>query len=58
MEFIQPIDIPSVLASFKPSSFVFSEVAQEYLTLRDIDRKPPTFALSDFISLAGDRDVG
>ena len=56
-ERVQPVDIPSVLASFKPRSFVLSEIAQEYLTLRDIDQKPPTVALSGFISLAGDRDV-
>ena len=57
IEIIQPVDIPSVLASFKPRSFVLSEIAQEYFTLRDIDQKPPTVALSGFISLAGDRDV-
>ena len=45
-ERVQPVDIPSVLASFKPRSFVLSEIAQEYLTLRDIDQKPPTVALS------------
>ena len=56
-ERVQPVDIPSVLASFKPRSFVLSEIAQEYLTLRDIDQKPPTVAMSGFISLAGDRDV-
>ena len=48
---------PAVKASFKPRSFVLSEIAREYLTLRDIDQKPPTVALSGFISLAGDRDV-
>ena len=56
-EIVQPVDIPSVLVSFKPRSFVLSEIAEEYLTLRDIDQKPPTVALSGFISLAGDRDV-
>ena len=56
-ERVQPVDIPSVLASFKPRSFALFEIAQEYLTLRDIDQKPPTVALSGFISLAGDRDV-
>jgi integrase len=56
-ERVQAVDIPSVLASFKPRSFVLSEIAQEYLTLRDIDQKPPTVALSGFLSLAGDRDV-
>ena len=55
---MQPVDIPSVLSSFKPRSFVLSEIAREYLTLRDIDQKPPSIALSGFISLAGDRDVG
>ena len=34
---VQSVDIPSVLASFKPRSFVLSEIAQEYLTLGDID---------------------
>ena len=56
-EIIQPVDIPSVLASFKPHSFVLSEIAQEYLTLRDIDQKSPTVALSGFIAFAGDRDI-
>ena len=44
-ERVQSVDIPSVLASFKPRSFVLSEIAQEYFTLRDIDQKPPTVAL-------------
>ena len=57
-EIMMPVDIPAVIASFKPRSFVLSEIAREYLTLRDIDQKPPTVALSGFISLAGDRDVG
>ena len=51
------MDIPSVLASFKSRSFVLSRIAQEHLTLRDIDQKPPSVALSGFISLAGVRDV-
>ena len=57
-EIMMPVVIPAVIASFKPRSFVLSEIAREYLTLRDIDQKPPTIALSGFISLAGDRDVG
>ena len=56
-EIIQPVDLPAVLESFKPRSVLLSEIAQEYLTLRDVDQKPPTVALSGFISLAGDRDV-
>ncbi|XXK29981.1 tyrosine recombinase XerC [Rhodobacteraceae bacterium nBUS_24] len=54
---IQPVDIPTILFSFKPRSFVLSEIAEEYLSLRAIDEKPPRVALSGFISLAGDRDV-
>jgi len=54
---IQPVDIPTILSSFKPRSFQLSEIAEEYLSLRAIDEKPPRVALSGFISLAGDRDV-
>ena len=56
-EIIKPVDILAVVASFKPRSFVLSEVAKEYLTLRDMDEKPPRAALTAFISLAGDRNV-
>jgi integrase len=34
-----------------------SEIAAEYLALKQIDQTPPRVALSTFISLAGDRDV-
>ena len=54
---IQPVDIPTILFSFKPRSFLLSEIAEEYLSLRAIDEKPSRVALSGFISLAGDRDV-
>jgi integrase len=52
-----PINIPAVLDSFKPKSYLLSEMAEEYLSLRKIDTAPPNFALDTFISLAGDRDV-
>jgi len=54
---ILPVDIPTILSSFKPRSFLLSEIAEEYLSLRAIDEKPPRVALLGFISLAGDRDV-
>ncbi len=54
---IQPVDIPTILFSFKPRSFLLSEIAEEYLSFRVIDEKPSRVALSGFISLAGDRDV-
>ena len=55
---IQPVDVASIIESFKPKSVLLSEMAEEYLALRQIDRVPPHSALSTFISLAGDRDVG
>ena len=52
-----PINIPAVVDSFKPKSYLLSEMAEEYLSLRKIDAAPPKLALETFISLAGDRDV-
>ena len=34
-----------------------SQIAEEYLTLRDIDQRPPREALAALMSLAGDSDV-
>ena len=34
-----------------------AQIAEEYLTLRDIDQRPPRVALAALMSLAGDRDV-
>ena len=55
---IQPVDIPTILFSFKPRSFKLSEIATEYVGVKGIDPRPPRIALQSFISLAGDRDVG
>ena len=55
---IQPVDVATIIESFKPKSVLLSEMAEEYLALREIDQVPPRSALSTFISLAGDRDVG
>ena len=52
-----PINISAVVNSFKPKSYLLSEMADEYLSLRKIDTAPPKLALDSFISLAGDRDV-
>ena len=45
------------LSSFKPRSSLLSEMAEEYLSLRQIDQTPPRVALTTFISIAGDRLV-
>ena len=55
---IQPVDLATIIESFKPKSVLLSGMAEEYLALRDVDQSPPRSALSTFISLAGDRDVG
>ena len=55
---IQPVDVSTIIESFKPKSVLLSEMAEEYLALREIDQGPPRSALSTFISLVGDRDVG
>ena len=55
---IRPVDVATVIESFKPKSVLLSEMAEEYLALREIDQVPPRTALATFISLAGDRDVG
>ena len=52
-----PINIPAVVDSFRPKSYLLSEMADEYLSLRKIDTAPPKLALETFILLAGDRDV-
>lgn len=54
---ISPVDVSAVVESFKPRSFLLSEIAEEYLSLRKIDDTPPRVALDTFISLAGDREV-
>ena len=55
---IQPVDVATIIESFKPKSVLLSEMAEEYLALREIDQVPPRTALATFISLAGNRDVG
>jgi len=36
-----PINIPAVLDSFKPKSYLLSEMADEYLSLHKIELTPP-----------------
>ena len=51
------VNISTIIESFQPRCVALSEVAAEYLALKQIDQTPPRVALSTFISLAGDRDV-
>ena len=55
---VTAVDIATIIESFKPRASLLSEMAEEYLSLRQIDQTPPRVALNIFISLAGDRDVG
>ena len=54
---LQPVDMAGIIESFKPRSSLLSEMAEEYLALRQIDQTPPCVALITFISIAGDRHV-
>ena len=51
------VDILAIINSFKPTSYILSDMAEEYISLKQIDEKSPRSALATFISLAGDRDV-
>ena len=55
---VTAVDTATIIESFKPRASLLSEMAEEYLSLRQIDQTPPRVALNIFISLAGDRDVG
>ena len=52
-----PVNISTIIESFQPRRVALSEIAVEYLALKQIDQTPPRVALSTFLSLAGDRDV-
>ena len=52
-----PVNIFTIIEGFQPRRVALSEIAVEYLALKQIDQVPPSVALSTFISLAGDRDV-
>ena len=52
-----PVNVFTIIEGFQPRRVALSEIAAEYLALKQIDQTPPRVALSTFISLAGDRDV-
>ena len=52
-----PVNVFTIIEGFQPRRAALSEIAAEYLTLKQIDQTPPRVALSAFLSLAGDRDV-
>jgi integrase len=52
-----PVNSSTIIKSFQPRGVALSEMAAEYLALKQIDQTPPRVALSTFLSLAGDRDV-
>ena len=54
---VHAVNIATIIESFKPRASLLSEMAEEYLSLGQIDQTPPRVALNIFISLAGDRDV-
>jgi len=54
---VLPVNVEQVVESFKPKSYLLSELTEEYLSLRQIDEIPPRTAVDTFLSLVGNRDV-
>ena len=52
-EITTPINIPAVVDSFKPKSYLLSEIADEYLSVRKIDTAPPKLALKNLHTTSG-----
>ena len=46
---LQPVDVAGIINSFKPRSSLLSEMAEEYLALRQIDLTQPRVALTTTI---------
>ena len=51
------INIGEVIAAARPRVVVMSTIAEEYVSIRDIDPNPIRVALSSLFEVAGDRDV-
>ena len=54
---VTAVDVATIIESFKPKASLLSELAEEYLSLRQIDQTPPRVALNILMPLAGDRDI-
>ena len=54
---VSVINISAVLDSYKPSILTLSEVAAEYIALKNILSKPTEVAVRTLIGLVGDKDV-
>jgi integrase len=54
---VSVINISAVLDSYKPSILTLSEVAAEYIALKNILSKPTEVAVRTLIELVGDKDV-
>jgi integrase len=54
---VSVINISAVLNSYKPRIIILSEVAAEYISLKNILSKPTEVAVRTLIGLVGDKDV-
>ena len=54
---VSVINIAAVLNSYKPRIIILSEVAAEYISLKNILSKPTEVAVRTLIGLVGDKDV-
>ena len=51
------IDIERIIESAQPKTYLMSDLADEYITVRQIDPNPIQVALSALFAVVGDRDV-
>ena len=51
------IDVDKLIASARPRTFLMSELADEYVAIRQIDPNPIRVAISSLFEIIGDRDV-
>ena len=46
---VTAVDVATIIDSFKPKASLLSELAEEYLSLREIDQTPPRVALNKWL---------
>ena len=51
------IDVERLIASAQPKTYLMSDLAAEYISVRQIDSKPIQVALRSLFAVVGDRDV-
>ena len=56
-ELIFPIDIETTISSFQPKSYTLLEVLDDYIEIKDINKKVSQIAASTLVSLVGNKRI-